>query len=68
MHVQTVQGFGPHQYLAVAEGGRAVYATSWTVPPHLYSWEIRRNGQEPRLSFVNSAPISENPDGFDALD
>jgi len=66
-HVQTAQGFGPHQYIAVAEGRHAVYATSWNVPPQLYSWEIQRNGQEPRLSFVNSAPISERQDVDDAL-
>ncbi|KAL0568978.1 hypothetical protein V5O48_012996 [Marasmius crinis-equi] len=55
--VQTIDGFGPHQYLASNARKDRVYTTSWTQPPALYSWEIHRENDW-RVDHLNSAPIT----------
>lgn len=39
-HVQTIPGFGPHQYLFSDKGRGLVYSTSWALPPLLSSWQV----------------------------
>jgi hypothetical protein len=54
-----VQAHGPHQYLALSPGRGQLYATSWGLPPKLWSWAIEERGGEIGLREVGSAPISE---------
>ncbi|KAF9269820.1 putative isomerase YbhE [Marasmius fiardii PR-910] len=59
--IQTIDAFGPHQYLATNARKDRVYATSWALPPSLSSWEIDRNeGDENawRVNHLNTAPIT----------
>jgi len=55
--VQTVDAFGPHQYLALNPTKDRAFATTWTLPPSLSSWEIDRN--EWKVNHINNVPISE---------
>ncbi|THU83111.1 putative isomerase YbhE [Dendrothele bispora CBS 962.96] len=54
--VQTVDAFGPHQYLALNPTKDRAFATTWTLPPSLSSWEIDRN--EWRVNHINNVPIT----------
>ncbi|KAK7049842.1 hypothetical protein VNI00_005272 [Paramarasmius palmivorus] len=58
--VQTIDAFGPHQYLATNAKKDRAYATSWALPPSLSSWEIDRGVDENpwRVGHVNSVPIT----------
>ncbi|ESK94737.1 muconate cycloisomerase 1 [Moniliophthora roreri MCA 2997] len=58
--VQTIDAFGPHQYLALNAKKDRAYATSWALPPTLSSWEIDCNdeGNTWKVSHVNSVPIT----------
>lgn len=57
--VQTVDAFGPHQYLATNARKDRLYATSWALPPSLSSWEIERGNTNPwRVNHINTVPIS----------
>ncbi|KAF9256248.1 hypothetical protein L218DRAFT_1081450 [Marasmius fiardii PR-910] len=58
---QTIDAFGPHQYLAIGPGKDRVYATSWAQPPTLSSWEIDRSDSDEnawRVSHLNNVPIT----------
>lgn len=58
--VQTVDAFGPHQYLATNPRKDRVYATSWALPPVLSSWEVERLEPGPwRVNHINNVPISQ---------
>ncbi|KAG6849137.1 hypothetical protein H0H93_011000 [Arthromyces matolae] len=52
--VQTVDAFGPHQYLATNPRKDRVYTTSWALPPVLSSWSI----EEGKVQHLNSVPIT----------
>ncbi|KAJ7579692.1 Lactonase, 7-bladed beta-propeller-domain-containing protein [Mycena floridula] len=39
--LQTVEAFGPHQYLAANPRKDCIYTTSWALPPVLSSWRIQ---------------------------
>jgi carboxy-cis,cis-muconate cyclase len=57
--VQTVDAFGPHQYLALNTRKDRAYTTSWALPPTLSSWEIERpESGDWHVNHVNSVPIS----------
>ncbi|KAF9465956.1 hypothetical protein BDZ94DRAFT_1158924 [Collybia nuda] len=57
--VQTIDAFGPHQYLALNTRKDRAYTTSWALPPTLASWEIERPAVEGwRVNHVNSVPIT----------
>jgi carboxy-cis,cis-muconate cyclase len=59
-HVQTIDAFGPHQYLATNSKKDKAYTTSWALPPTLSSWDIERSDDENpwRISYLNTVPIS----------
>ncbi|KAG5715149.1 hypothetical protein E4T56_gene1075, partial [Termitomyces sp. T112] len=52
--VQTVPGFGPHQYLATSAHKDRIYTTSWALPPVLSSWSF----DKARVGHVNNVPIT----------
>ncbi|KAG6856857.1 hypothetical protein H0H87_012674 [Tephrocybe sp. NHM501043] len=52
--VQTVDAFGPHQYLATNARKDRVYTTSWALPPVLSSWSIEGE----RIQHLNNVPIT----------
>ncbi|KAH0578956.1 hypothetical protein H2248_003138 [Termitomyces sp. 'cryptogamus'] len=52
--VQTVPGFGPHQYLATSARKDRIYTTSWALPPVLSSWSF----DKARVGHVNNVPIT----------
>ncbi|KAG6826882.1 hypothetical protein H0H92_014062 [Tricholoma furcatifolium] len=54
--VQTVDAFGPHQYLATNQRRDRVYATSWALPPALSSWSVDLD--HGKVEFLNSVPIT----------
>ncbi|KAF8632673.1 hypothetical protein AX17_004805 [Amanita inopinata Kibby_2008] len=54
--VQTVDGFGPHQYLATNPRKDRVYTTTWSLPPTLQSWAMDRSSST--ISHVNTVPIT----------
>ncbi|KAK7454060.1 hypothetical protein VKT23_011573 [Stygiomarasmius scandens] len=54
--VQTVDAFGPHQYLALNPTKDRAFATTWSLPPSLSSWEIDRN--EWKVNHINNVPIT----------
>jgi carboxy-cis,cis-muconate cyclase len=58
--VQTIDAFGPHQYLATNQRKDRVYTTSWALPPALSSWELERSGDSNpwKLDHINTVPIS----------
>lgn len=58
--VQSVAGYGPHQYLHLDRHRRRLYATSWQEPARLSAWDIHtdRPGMPPRLTLINQAPIT----------
>lgn len=57
--VQTINAFGPHQYLATNARKDRAYTTSWALPPVLSSWAIERPESNPwRVNHINSVPIS----------
>lgn len=64
--VQTVDAFGPHQYLATNARKDRAYTTSWALPPVLSSWDIERDeaGNPWRVNPINSVPISAPPFRF----
>ncbi|KAK1229455.1 hypothetical protein PQX77_007504 [Marasmius sp. AFHP31] len=59
--IQTIDAFGPHQYLATNARKDRVYATSWAQPPALYSWQVDRHEDHEttwRVDNLNAAPIT----------
>lgn len=57
--VQTIDAYGPHQYLALNPRKDRAYTTSWVLPPVLSSWEIERPvAGNLHVNHVNSVPIS----------
>ncbi|KAG7095235.1 hypothetical protein E1B28_006009 [Marasmius oreades] len=59
--IQTIDAFGPHQYLATNARKDRVYATSWALPPALSSWEIDRNEDNENawaVYHLNTVPIT----------
>ncbi|KNZ48897.1 hypothetical protein VP01_533g5 [Puccinia sorghi] len=60
--VQSVAGYGPHQYLHLDRHRRRLYATSWQEPARLSAWDIHtdRPGMPPRLTLINQAPINNS--------
>ncbi|KAH8823112.1 hypothetical protein DL96DRAFT_1670814 [Flagelloscypha sp. PMI_526] len=55
--VQTIPGFGPHQYLARNSAGTKAYSTSWANPPILSSWDIVRDGDW-SVRHITNSPIT----------
>lgn len=57
--VQTIDAFGPHQYLATNPRKDRAYTTSWALPPALSSWSIEQSDSNPWiLEHINTVPIS----------
>ncbi|KAJ7782395.1 hypothetical protein DFH07DRAFT_322394 [Mycena maculata] len=62
--VQTIPGFGPHQYIGLgprthgSEDVRYAYTTSWALPPQLQSWAIQQQPEGLRVRSVDSVHIT----------
>lgn len=61
--LQTINAFGPHQYLATNARKDRVYTTSWALPPMLSSWQVERPDTSTgmgawRVNHINNVPIS----------
>ena len=56
--LQSIPGFGPHQYLASNQHKNRIYTTSWALPPSLSSWHVERSDSW-IVSHINTVPISE---------
>ncbi|KAF8228399.1 putative isomerase YbhE [Tricholoma matsutake] len=57
--VQTIDAFGPHQYLSTNARKDRVYTTSWAFPPVLSSWAIESSESHPwKVNHINSVSIT----------
>lgn len=54
----TVEGYGPHQYLATNAARDRLYATTWASPPILSSWavELDRSPSSSDPAYLKQAP------------